>query len=150
VVHFRRAEKEDIPALARMRAAEWETEAYWQDRIASYLEGTSNPLQALEPRAVFVALDGEALVGFVAGHLTRRLGCTGELEWIDVVAPHRGKELGSALLRVMAAWFVEQKATHVCVDPGNAAARSFYARNGASALNAHWMVWLDIGKLLRG
>ena len=150
MVQFRRAEKEDIPALARMRAAEWETEAYWQNRIAAYREGNSNPLQALEPRAVFVALDGEALVGFVAGHLTCRLVCTGELEWIDVVATHRSKALGSALLRVMAAWFVEQKAIHVCVDPGNATARSFYVRNGAIALNAHWMVWLDIGKLLEG
>jgi GNAT superfamily N-acetyltransferase len=147
-VQFRRAEKEDIPALARIRAAEWETEAYWQDRISRYIEGTSNPQQALEPRAVFVALDGEAPVGLVAGHLTRRHGCTGELEWIDVVAPHRGKDLGSALLRVMAAWFVEQKATHVCVDPGNPSARRFYARSGATALNAHWMVWLDIGDLL--
>jgi len=50
----------------------------------------------------------------------------------------------------MAARFVEQKATHVCVDPGNAAARSFYVRHGAIALNAHWMMWLDIGELPGG
>jgi hypothetical protein len=55
-------------ALSRIRAAEWETEAYWRDRISGYLEGTLNPQQALEPRALFVAIDGETVVGFVAGH----------------------------------------------------------------------------------
>jgi hypothetical protein len=47
----------------------------------------------------------------------------------------------------MAACFVEQSATRVCIDPANAAARGFYALNGASDLNAHWMVWPDIGTL---
>ena len=147
MVQFRRSQKEDIVALSRIRAAEWETEAYWRDRISGYLEGTSNPHHALEPRALFVAIDGETVVGFVAGHCTRRFGCTGELEWIEVAAPYRGKGVGSALLRLMAAWFVEQGATHVCIDPANDAARGFYALNGASDLNAHWMVWPDIGTL---
>lgn len=35
---------------------------------------------------------GEAL-GYVAGHLTRRFGCEGELQWIYVVADDAGAEL---------------------------------------------------------
>jgi GNAT superfamily N-acetyltransferase len=149
VVRFRRSRIEDVEALARIRAAEWGTEEYWRERIAGYLEGTSNPRQALATRAAFVAMDGETPVGFVAGHLTRRLGCNGEIEWIDVVASHRRTGVGSELLRIMAAWFVELRSTRVCVDPANAVARGFYAHNGAAALNAHWMFWPDIGNMPR-
>jgi hypothetical protein len=38
----------------------------------------------LTERAAFVAIDDGDLVGFVAGHKTRRLGCDGELQWINV------------------------------------------------------------------
>jgi hypothetical protein len=44
-----------------------------------------SPQQALPARAAFVAMDGTKLVGFVAGHRTRRLGCDGELQWVNVV-----------------------------------------------------------------
>ena len=91
----------------------------------------------------------EDLGGFIAGHLTRRFSCDGELEWIDVVRERRRSGIASELLRVLAAWFVEREALRVCVDPGNAVARFFYARHGAEALNQHWLVWSDISVVLR-
>jgi ribosomal protein S18 acetylase RimI-like enzyme len=149
-VHYKRAEKSDIPAMARIRAAEWETEAYWQVRIASYLDCELHPRQALMPRISYVASEGDCVVGFIAGHLTRRHACDGELEWINVVPERRGSRIASELLRLLAAWFVEQKATRICVDvdPANTTAQRFYRRHGAENLNEHWLVWNNISVVL--
>lgn len=143
---YREAMTSDVPALARIRAAEWETQDYWQRRITGYLNGTLHPQQSLTPRVLYVALDGVATVGFIAGHLTRRSGCDGELEWINVVPDHRGTGIAAVLLRLLATWFQQHNALRVCVDPDEQA-RAFYSRHGAIALNKHWMVWTDISKL---
>src|SRR5262249_14757164 len=123
-MHYREAEKADVPAMARIRAAEWETEEYWQRRISGYLNCELHPQQALRPRVIYVALDGDSLVGFIAGHLTRRHACDGELEWITVIAERRRSGVASALLRLLAQWFVGLKAKRICVDvdPANAVA----------------------------
>lgn len=147
---YREARDSDIPAMARIRAAEWETEEYWQRRISAYLRGELHPRDALRPRISYVCCDQDSLVGFIAGHLTRRHSCQGEVEWINVVPACRGNGIASELLRRLAAWFVEQKATRVCVDvePSNSIARRFYAGHGAEDLKPHWMVWDDIKLVL--
>ena len=149
-VHYRLAEKADIPAMGRIRAAEWETEEYWRVRISRYLDRELHPQQALLPRVIYVALEGDSLVGFIAGHLTRRYACDGELEWINVIRERRGSVVASELLRLLAAWFAKQKASRICVDvdPANTTARRFYMRHGADNLNEHWLVWNDIKVVL--
>ncbi len=150
-VTIRPAEARDVPAMAAIRAAEWETQEYWERRIGNYLRGAVGAQHALPGHAVFVAdLDG-ALVGFVAGHRTTRHGCQGELEWIDVVAPHRRHGIAGQLVVTLAAWFVEQKALRVCIDvkPENLVARGLYARYGARPLNPHWMVWDEVSVVLK-
>jgi GNAT superfamily N-acetyltransferase len=87
-------------------------------------------------------------MGFVAGHLTRRYRCDGELQWIDVVAERRRRGVATKLLRLIASWFVLQGARRIRVDAGNSAARQLYQANGAEELNQHWMVWNDIGLVL--
>jgi ribosomal protein S18 acetylase RimI-like enzyme len=146
---YRPSQAADIPAMARIRAREWGSFDYWTSRIAGYLEGESNPQRALPPRTCYVAVDESSVVGFVAGHLTRRYDCEGELEWINVIPERRGAGIASELLRLLAGWFVEQKALRVCVDvePSNAVARAFYARHRAETLNEHWLVWNDISKV---
>ena len=136
--------------MARIRAREWGGLEYWRTRIAGYLEGEINPQRALAPRRCYVAVEESSVVGFVAGHLTRRYGCEGELEWINVIAERRGSGVASELLRRLAGWFVQQQAFRVCVDvdPSNTTARAFYTRHGAERLNAHWLVWNDIRKVL--
>ena len=103
------------------------------------------------PRVAYVALEGETVVALIAGHLTRRFQCDGELEWINVVPEHRRSGIASALLRLLAEWFVGQQALRVCVDvdPANGEARRFYSRHGAVELNPHWLVWNDISVVLR-
>jgi len=149
-VLYREALKSDVPAMARIRAREWETEEYWRTRMTAYMACELHPKHALMPRVVYVALDGDSVIGLIAGHLTRRHECDGELEWIDVISEHRKRGIASDLLRVLAAWFVEQKASRICVDvePTNAVARKFYARHGAEILNPHWLVWPDISVVL--
>jgi ribosomal protein S18 acetylase RimI-like enzyme len=153
-IEYRPADPSDVPAMARIRAAEWETEEYWRARIARYMDCELQPQQALLPRALYVALEGEggAVVGLIAGHLTRRYQCDGELEWINVAPQYRGSEVAPALLRLLAAWFAGQKARRICVDvdPSNEAARRFYTRHGAGPLNPHWLVWHDINVVLNG
>lgn len=147
---YRPAEKSDVTALARIRAANWETEAYWMGRITGYREGTLHPQLALAPRVLYVATENGAVAGFIAGHLTKRFGCDGELEWIDVVAERRRMGIATELIRLLAGWFSEQKAKCVCVNvsPGNFGARRLYGRSGAEFLNEYWLVWKDIGAIL--
>ena len=148
---IREATLADVAALAAIRAHSWGTEEYWRERITGYLQRTLHPQLALPERVIYLAMIGSDPVGLVAGHRTRRLGCAGELEWIDVVPERRRLGIASALLRKQAECFVRQNATRVCVDvqPDNAIARSLYAKHGALSLNPHWMVWNDIGVVLK-
>jgi GNAT superfamily N-acetyltransferase len=149
-MNYRLASKFDIPAMASVRAADWETEDYWKARISAYLAGELHPREALLPRVIYIATEANSLAGFIAGHLTRRYKCGGELEWIDVTREHRRSGVASELLRHLAAWFVEQNAIRICVDvePENTVARKFYAKHGAEKLNEHWLVWKDIRSAL--
>lgn len=144
-ISFRPVEHADIPAMATIRMREWGTETYWTERIGLYLSGELSPQQALPGRAAFAAMDGTQLVGFVAGHRTRRLSCDGEVEWINVAEERRGRGIADRLLAKIGAWFVEQGALRVCVNvgPKNIAARRVYKRCGAQPLNDHWMIWED-------
>jgi ribosomal protein S18 acetylase RimI-like enzyme len=141
----------DISDMARIRSLEWETPEYWAARIAAYMRGEVDPQHALPNRALFVGVTEGHTVGLIAGHLTRRFGCEGELEWINVAPECRGRGIASELLRVLAAWFVEHGARRVCVDvsPDNAPARRLYSNHGASDLRPHWMAWDDIGVMLQ-
>lgn len=147
---YREAAMSDVPAMAAIRAAEWETQEYWKTRIARYMSGDLHPQHALMPRVGYVALHSGKVVGLIAGHLTRRLACDGELEWINVIPEYRGTGAAAGLLRLLAAWFIEKNALKVCIDvqPTNVIARKFYMRHGAVELNKHWLVWNDISVVL--
>lgn len=145
---FRVAHPADFPAMAEIRAGDWGTADYWVERIERYLDNSSSPGQALQERVAYVCVDCERVVGLVAGHLTRRFGCDGELQWISVRPEFRRHGVASELFRWMAEWFVEHGARHICVDvePTNETARRFYARQGAEDFKPSWMVWKDIGQ----
>jgi GNAT superfamily N-acetyltransferase len=145
LIEYREASDADTDALATIRAGEWGTEQYWRDRIRGYASGALSPREALAPRVIYVAVDSR-IVGFVAGHLTRRFDCHGEVQWLNVVAEKRRTGVAAELLRVLASWFGDQGAKRVCVDadPENPGARAFYRKHGAQDLNPHWLVWPDI------
>jgi ribosomal protein S18 acetylase RimI-like enzyme len=147
---IRPADVHDVPAMAAIRAHEWETQAYWEKRIGNYLWGEIGAQHSLLGHAVFVAVRHDTVLGFIAGHRTRRFGCDGELEWIDVVEAHRRQGIAGKLIVTLAAWFVQQQALRICIDvkPQNTAARGLYAKYGAKPLNPHWMIWEDIRAVL--
>ena len=132
--------------MAKIRAAEWETEGYWQRRITAYLNGDQTPRDGLSERAFFVAEDRGVVIGFVAGNLSTRHGCQAELQWINVAASHRGKGVASALLQNMAEWFISQNALKVCVD---ADSPKLYAKHGAKPYKGPWMIWEDVRDALK-
>ncbi len=141
---YRQASDADFIQLAKIRALCSGNVEYWADRIKNYSLGLVNPQQALPPRIIYLAEYNNEVIGFIAGHLTRRFNCDGELQWIDTVPEFQQRGIASHLVKLLAAWFIHHKAYMVCVDPGNEVARSFYSKNGATDLNDHWMFWNDI------
>src|ERR1043165_7562824 len=142
-VEYREVIAHDIPQLAMIRAAEWESEVYWIRRIAGYLNRELHPQLALMPRVLYVATDSGIIVGFVAGHLTQRFGCDGELEWINVFTSYRRRGIARELVKLLAHWFIHNNAKKICVDGSG----PFYEKLGAIQLNKHWMIWNDIGQV---
>lgn len=141
----RSADPSDVPAMAAIRARESQTQEFWEHRIGGYIEGSYSPQQALPDRIVFVAVQDGQAAGFAAGHRTRRLGCDGELQWVNIAEPWRGRGIAGALLIATGEWFASVGALRVCVnvDTANAAARALYAKFGAVPLQTAWMVWED-------
>lgn len=150
-ISYREATHADVHAMAKIRSAIWESTEYWTERIESYMAGNNNPQDALPGRQLFVATKDNVVIGFTAGHLSTRYGCQGELQWINVEPDYHRHGIATALVRMLAGWFVKQNAHHICtdVDPGNIIARAFYQHLGADNLSQHWMAWTDIGVMLK-
>lgn len=149
-VLYRPATLRDVFAMAALRSEHWGHAPDWEHRLASYLSGEHHPRHALLPRVIIVAEQDNEVIGFIAGHLTRRYHCDGELQWINVSAAQRRQGIASEMLRELADWFAAYNAHRICVDaqPRNTEARAFYARHGAQPLNDHWMVFPSIDDTL--
>lgn len=146
-INYREVKDKDIRSLAKFRANNNEEQMYWQQRITGYLKLTHHPQKALQQRVIFVAEDDATIVGFIAGHLTERFNCDGELEWINVIEEYRNKGIGFKLICVLNRWFIKHNAFKICVDPSNELARKFYKKHSAEDLNKHWMFWRDISNM---
>jgi ribosomal protein S18 acetylase RimI-like enzyme len=145
-IQYREAKESDVAGMSKIRAENWGTEEYWNTRITGYLNSQHNPQLALSTRVIYIATDDGKVVGFIAGHLTRRFECDGELQWIDTSNKYRRNRIATELLRLLAVWFVDNMAFQICVDsdPSNLIARQFYKKFGAEDLNKHWLVWRNI------
>jgi GNAT superfamily N-acetyltransferase len=147
-VTFREAGAPDVPAMVAGRLADPAAGAP-DERMAAYLEGRHHPREALPPRTAFVAEHDGMVVGYIAGHLTRRRGCEGEVQYLFVASRVRRSGVGSRLLERLARWFATQGARKigVNVDPESEGAGAFYARHGAVPRSTFWSEWEDIGVL---
>jgi GNAT superfamily N-acetyltransferase len=148
-VRFRTATSGDVAAMAQCRLNDPAGGAA-DERMGAYFDGRHHPHQALPPRIGYVASAADAPVGYIAGHLTTRHGCAGEVQYLFVASAYRRRGIASTLLRMLAGWFREQDAARVCVcvDADSPAAQPFYARLGAFPLRKYWYVWEDIGVLI--
>lgn len=149
-VLYRPATLLDVASMAQLRSEHWGHAPDWELRIASYLSGEHHPRHALLPRVMILAEQDDEVIGFIAGHLTRRFHCQGELQWINVSPDHRGQGVATDMLRELAGWFSTYDAHRICVDaqPRNADARVFYTRHGAEPINDHWLMWHDIANIV--
>jgi len=143
-VRFREATAADVPAMAACRLGDADAGPA-DERMAAYLDGHHHPQQALAPRTGFAAFAGDAVIGYIAGHLTRRYGYDGEVQYLYVVPGYRRRGVASDLLRLLLGWFEERGVTRVCVNANldSPAAVPFYLSQGALPLNPHWYAWED-------
>ena len=93
----------------------------------------------MQERVIFIAEDNNKIIGFIAGHLTQRYNCDGELQWINVNEAYRNKGIGFEMICILNKWFIQHNAFKICVDPGNELARKFYKKYEAEDLNQHWL-----------
>ena len=148
-ITYRRITEKEADTIASFRALA-EPGVPGENRLGAYLRGASNPREALPPRVIYGAFDGNEWAGYIAGHQTTRYECDGELQQVYVAPRYRGTEVAHVLIRHLAVWFVERNARRVCVDvePDNARARSYYAKHGAKPFKPSWMIWDDIAVAL--
>jgi GNAT superfamily N-acetyltransferase len=151
-MQIRYATEKGLDAVARVRARIMVASDYYEGavdveseyrrvhpRAAGYFEGTYHPRCSLAERTVIVAEHNDQIVGFIAGHRSTRMGCTGELRWMFVLPNWQRKGIGADLLRPLAKWFTEQESTKVIVDaPPENPFRDFYLKHGAIPLDEYW------------
>ncbi len=147
-IRYRQAERTDIPRMAAIWNLERSEGGTSEERMAAYFDCQHHPQHALLPRVIYVAYEGEALIGYIAGHLTRRFACDGELQWLYVIPERRRCGVASALMPYLAAWFRQHNASRVCVNVArrNTVAVHFYAKHGAEPMKLGWLVWTDFPK----
>ena len=151
-VHLRQATSADAAAMAQCRLADSTDEGLADSRMAAYFDGQHHPQKALLPRVGYLALRNSAVIGYIAGHLTTRNGCSGEVQYLFVQPAYRRQGVATAMLRLLAQWFDRQGAHKVCVPvaaDSHPEARPFCERVGASPLKKHWFAWEDIGTMQR-
>jgi len=149
-VNFHAATSADVPAMTTCRLTD-PSAGPADPRMADYFNGEHHPQQALPPRAGYVAITADTVIGYVAGHRTKRHGCAGEVQYLFVAPAHRRRGVGTALVRLLANWFRDQGAQKVCVGIANDSppeAKPFVERLGAAPLRKHWYAWDDIGLAL--
>src|SRR5262249_52846061 len=135
-VLFRVATEADVPQMAACRLRDPAARPA-DPRMTAYFLCQHHPQRALMPRTGYVALVEGVIVGYIAGHLTTRHRCAGEVQYLFVAPEFRRRGIATSLLRLMAAWFQEHAATKVCVcvDAGSAAPQPFYPNLRASPLS---------------
>ena len=148
-IDFRVATSADVAAMAQCRLSDAAAGAA-DSRMAAYFDGRHHPQQALPPRVGYAAFVADSIIGYIAGHLTTRHGCAGEVQYLFVAPAYRRRGIATALIRLLAGWCREQGAAKVCVslDDDSPAAQPFYASLGAVPIKRLWYVWEDIRVLL--
>jgi GNAT superfamily N-acetyltransferase len=134
---IRAASDEDIESL--IAAYEWlfappgSTPPLWDERRAAVALR-----QAMESHdaAVLIAVEDQAIVGFITGYLDIHSVRFGYRCWVEDFAVDPGRRsqgIGKALLEAMRGWARERGATHLELDSADARldAHRFYEREGA-------------------
>ena len=87
-IRFQIATSADVSAMAACRLND-PAAGPADPRMAAYFDGEHHPQQALPSRVGYVALVPEGVIGYIAGHLTTRHGCDGEVQYLFVAPEFR-------------------------------------------------------------
>lgn len=149
-VHFREATTSDVAAMVKCRLADPTDDGAADPRMLAYFDRQHHPQHALLSRVGYVALHDDTVVGYIAGHRTTRNGCSGEVQYLFVSPAYRRQGIATALLRLLAEWFIANGAQKVCVGvaaDSPAEARPFFESVGASPLKKNWYAWENIAAI---
>jgi GNAT superfamily N-acetyltransferase len=149
LIEYREATIADVPGMALCRASD-AVVGPADPRMTAYFEGRHHPQQALAARIGYVAHVDGAVIGYIAGHETRRFDCEGEVQYLYVAAEYRRQGVGTTLLRQLAQWFQIRGKARVCVNVNadSPPAAPFYLSYGAEPLNEYWYAWADMADLI--
>lgn len=148
----------DIPELARVEVESKlqsfsNPEPYSIDIAArlnqwqTYFAATS-PASSRPKRVIYKAVENDAIIGYIAGHLTARHGKDAEIQNFYILKPYQRQGIGSQLLLHLLVWLKQQHAQSMCVGiDQNNPYQAFYINHGGSYLNPHWIAWDDLEKL---
>jgi ribosomal protein S18 acetylase RimI-like enzyme len=133
----RRANNDDTAPILALVAQYWDSEGLSGFDPAALRAPLEHLLSSPAIGAVWVATDGQRLLGYLALVYVFSLehrGMTAEIDEFFVVPDHRALGVGSQLLRRAEAESVEQGCTNISlqVSRSNRRARQFYARHGYS------------------
>jgi GNAT superfamily N-acetyltransferase len=145
-IQFREASSADVSAMVDCRLGDPTAEPA-DPRMRAYFDGQHNPQQALPERTGYVALENGAVIGYIAGHLTTRHGCAGEVQYLFVARAFRRRGIATKLIDLLARWFEGRGALKVCVAVAADSpreARPFLEGAGAAPLKKNWHGWDDI------
>ena len=120
MISYREACIDDVASIARTEVeskrasipdvvSEGEMDYNWSlDRWVGYINKTSSPRFALDPRIIYLACDGEHVVGYGACHHTTKRGIEAELQSIYVLKEYQGQGIGTALFVKVVSWLLAE------------------------------------------
>jgi len=108
-----------------------------------------SPLTSKPERIILKAVDGEEIIGYLAGHLTTRFGMDAEIQSFYILHEYQRQGIGTALLCRFSDWLKTHQGVSLCVGvlPANPY-KAFYLKNGGKYLNEHWIIWNDVSVIL--
>lgn len=118
MISYREATIDDAASIAQTEVeskrasipevvSEIEMDYDWSfNRWTGYINKTTSPGSALDPRIIYLACDKETVVGYAACHHTTKQGIEAELQSIYVLKEYQGQGIGSALLKRIVEWLL--------------------------------------------
>ena len=109
------------------------SDAYFETLTLDYAKKQWSTYLCSEGKKMWVAYHEEAFLGFSAGKKDESLEDTWYLDSLHITKNARGKGIGTALIRTMMDYAVEQQYSKmsVCIVKGNETAGNLYKKLGA-------------------
>ena len=141
-----RSKRESIPGLESEQSMNYD----WSfERWSGYIAGTRHPQLAAKQRMIYVACDGEDVVGYIGCHHTNGSKdwwlASSELQQIYILKSYQRQGIGTKLFKTIVCWLRETGINSLGV--GYHAAnpyRAFYDKMGGESPASGVSYWHDL------